>query len=83
MDIIPGERKTLDIVTKYYIHNDWYVVTTDSYKADQFELSINAINQENFDVKIVISGENVKGVYWYKIYNKGTDGAPEIVKIER
>lgn len=90
IDILPSDEKTLDVATRYYIHNDWYAVSTESYTADQFENSMNLIKGISqdfntptniFNVKVELNGENIGETHYFTVYNQGKGGIPEIVNL--
>ena len=85
MDILPGDKRHLDIASRYYIHQDWYAVSQESYSSDfeHLENALLRIEENIFDVKVDLSGENVEETHWFRVHNDGGDGKPSIVEIER
>ena len=86
IDILPGDKKTLDLATRYYSRLDWYAASTESYTADQFENSANLISDdfltapEAFGVDVELSGENIKESRRFVISNRGNFGEPRIIE---
>lgn len=84
IDILPGDKKTLDLASRYYSRGEWYAVSTESYTADQFENSMLLVrenfldNLESFGVEVEINGENIKISKRFIISNRGNYGEPRI-----
>lgn len=83
VDLIPGDRKTLDIATRDFIsplHSAWFAISTQSYTADQFENPSLLINESEFRVKLVLSGENVDETHWFVLYDN-FNGRPKLIEL--
>jgi len=81
IDIQAGDEKTLDVATRYIIHDDWYAFNTASYTVDHFEQEDNKIVDKDFRVKVEINIEGQeKETRWFIVYNKLIDGKPKIIE---